>query len=77
MGHSDIPATLTQTALAIVTFLSEVQSPRLEEFRTAFQGKFELSSVFLAPADLAAARKAVVQKDPVAAAIEEKAEVIS
>ncbi|PIL27725.1 hypothetical protein GSI_10878 [Ganoderma sinense ZZ0214-1] len=65
------------TALAIVAFLSEIRSPREEEFRTACQGKFELSTLFLSPADLAAARKAVVQKDPVAEAVEDKAETIS
>ncbi len=77
MGHSDMSNTLAQTALAIVAFLSEIQSPREEEFRAACRGKFELSTLFLSPADLAAARKAVVQKDPVAEAVEEKAEVIS
>uniref|UniRef100_A0A5K1JUL3 RTX-toxin n=1 Tax=Ganoderma boninense TaxID=34458 RepID=A0A5K1JUL3_9APHY len=66
-----------ETALAIVAFLSEIQSPREEEFRTACRGKFELSTLFLTPADLVAARKAVVQKDPVAEAVEDKAEVIS
>ena len=68
---------LTQTALAIAVFLSEIQSPREEEFRAACRGKFELSTLLLSPADLAAARKAVVQKDPVAEAAEDKAEVIS
>lgn len=66
-----------QTALATVAFLNEIQSPRADEFREACKGKFELSTLFLSPDELVAARKAVVQKDPVAEAIEEKVEVIS
>ena len=66
-----------QTALATVAFLSEIQSPREEEFRAACRARFELSTLFLSPEDLAAARKAVVQKDPVAEVVEDKVEVIS
>ncbi|RPD56962.1 NMDA receptor-regulated protein 1a [Lentinus tigrinus ALCF2SS1-7] len=66
-----------ETALASVAFLNEIQSPRADEFREAARGKFELSTLFLSADELAAARKAVIQKDPVAEALEEKAEVIS
>ncbi|TFK86666.1 N-terminal acetyltransferase A, auxiliary subunit [Polyporus arcularius HHB13444] len=65
------------TAVETVAFLNEIQSPRADEFREACRGKFELSTLFLSADELTAARKAVVQKDPVAEALEEKAEVIS
>ncbi|TBU45151.1 N-terminal acetyltransferase A, auxiliary subunit [Dichomitus squalens] len=66
-----------ETALAIVAFLTEIRSQRAEEFRAACRAKFQLSTLFVPPEDLAAAQKAVMQKDPVADAVEEKAEIIS
>ncbi|KAI0698059.1 N-terminal acetyltransferase A, auxiliary subunit [Cerioporus squamosus] len=66
-----------ETALSTVALLNEIQSPRADEFREACRGKFELSTLLLPADELAAARKAVIQKDPVAEAIDEKAEVIS
>ncbi|KAI0747030.1 NMDA receptor-regulated protein 1a [Daedaleopsis nitida] len=66
-----------ETALAITAFLSEIQSPRAEEFRAACRGKFELSTLFLSPDEIAAARKSVVERDPLAAAMEDKVETIS
>ncbi|KAI0711428.1 NMDA receptor-regulated protein 1a [Earliella scabrosa] len=66
-----------ETALAISAFLAEIKSPREEEFRAACRTRFELSTLFLPPDELAAARKSVVQKDPVAEAVEDKVETIS
>ena len=57
--------------------MAEIKSPREEEFRAACRTRFELSTLFLPPDELAAARKSVVQKDPVAEAVEDKVETIS
>ena len=61
-----------------MAFLSDIQSPRLDEFRAACAGKFALSTIFLPPAEFAALRQSVVEpKDPVAQALENKVEEIS
>ncbi|KAK7046670.1 NMDA receptor-regulated protein 1-domain-containing protein, partial [Favolaschia claudopus] len=49
-----------KTALAILSFLRSTQSPREEEFRTQCDQRFELSTVFKAPTDLAELRQLVL-----------------
>jgi len=46
-----------QAALSIVAFLTAIKSPRVEEFRTACDTKFELSTVFKSSTELAVLRK--------------------
>jgi peptide alpha-N-acetyltransferase len=46
-----------QTALSINSFLIAIKSTRVEEFRTACDAKFELSTVFKSSTELAALRR--------------------
>jgi hypothetical protein len=43
-----------QTALGIISFLSEIKSPRTDEFQVACNAKFKLSTVFRTSSDLEA-----------------------
>ena len=67
-----------QTAQAAAGLMSEIQSPRTDEFRAACAARFELSTVFLTLAECAALRQSVVSaKDPLAQMLEEKVETLS
>ncbi|KAH7926272.1 N-terminal acetyltransferase A, auxiliary subunit [Leucogyrophana mollusca] len=46
-----------ETALEIISFLREIQSPRVDEFRAACDARFELSTVFKTRDQLAILRK--------------------
>jgi len=52
------------TALSALSFLSSLKSPRADEFRTACQSKFELSTVFKTPSELAPLRDQVLLGSP-------------
>ncbi|KAF8970163.1 NMDA receptor-regulated protein 1-domain-containing protein [Flammula alnicola] len=49
-----------QTALSALEFLSSLKSPRADEFRAVCQTKFELSTAFKTPAELAPLRAQVL-----------------
>jgi len=49
-----------QAASATITFLTTIKSPRSEEFRTACDAKFELSTVFKNAGELAVLQKQVL-----------------
>ncbi|KAI0674538.1 NMDA receptor-regulated protein 1a [Trametes maxima] len=65
-----------ETAAAINAFLLEIQSPREDEFRTASQQKFALSTLFAPRAELPQLRKSAVQKE-ITEGEEVKEEIIS
>lgn len=46
-----------QTASSIISFLATIQSPRMDEYRGACDAKFELSTMFKTPSELALLRK--------------------
>ena len=52
-----------KTALAIVSFLGDLQSPRQDEYRIACDLKFELSTVFKSPGELEVLRKGAGKGD--------------
>jgi N-alpha-acetyltransferase 15/16, NatA auxiliary subunit len=52
-----VPNLAPQTALSIIAFLIAIKSTRVDEFRTACDAKFELSTVFKCSVELAALRK--------------------
>ncbi|KAI8986666.1 NMDA receptor-regulated protein 1a [Trametes punicea] len=66
-----------ETAVAIDAFLSEIQSPREDEFRTACQQKFELSSVFAPREEVPALRRSALQQGIVDGNESKKEEMIS
>jgi peptide alpha-N-acetyltransferase len=49
--------------LNIILFLTTIKSSRIDEFRAACDAKFELSTVFKSPAELAVLRKKVIAGD--------------
>jgi hypothetical protein len=49
-----------QDALEIVSYLSDIQSPRADEFRIACDGKFTLSKVFKSTEEQAGLRRQCV-----------------
>ncbi|KDR72571.1 hypothetical protein GALMADRAFT_252705 [Galerina marginata CBS 339.88] len=53
-----------RTALSALSFLSSLRSTRVEEFRAQCQSKFELSTVFKTPAELAPLREQVMLGSP-------------
>ena len=53
-----------QTALASLSFLKEISSSRVDEFRAACDGLFQLSTVFKTPSEIAALRKQAVAPPP-------------
>ncbi|KIM42317.1 hypothetical protein M413DRAFT_444742 [Hebeloma cylindrosporum] len=62
------------TALSALSFLSSCNSSRAEEFRVACDAKFELSSVFKTPSELAPLREQVLLGSPSEAILEETAQ---
>ena len=70
----------SQTALDVLAFLREISSSRVDEFRTACDSKFERSTIFKTPQEMAALRKNAVAPPPdesAAANGDDKTEVIS
>ena len=59
------PFSRTQTALDALAFLKVVGSSRVEEFRTACDGRFARSTVFKSPAAQAALRWNAAETDAV------------
>jgi hypothetical protein len=54
-----------KTALAIVSFLGDIQSPRQDEYRIACDAKFELSTMFKTPSELEVLRKGAAKGDTI------------
>jgi len=54
-----------KTALAVVLFLGDIQSPRQDEYRIACDAKFELATVFKTPSELEVLRKGAAKGDTV------------
>ncbi|KAI0634817.1 NMDA receptor-regulated protein 1a [Trametes polyzona] len=73
--NTDVDLNL-ETALAIDTFLSEIQSPREEEFRAGAKQRFPLSTVFAPRAELPELRKSAVQQTLFETSAEKEKEVI-
>jgi len=63
-----------QTALLALSFLSSCNSSRADEFRTACDAKFELSTVFKTPSELAPLREQVLLGSPSEVILEETAQ---
>lgn len=59
----NLPLIHLQTARAILSVLKDVQSPRQDEYRTACDAKFELSTVFKPSNELEVLRKEATKGD--------------
>lgn len=72
---------MTQSALAVLSFLNDIRSQRAEEFRVDCDKRFELSTVFKSPKEQAILRtKAFATPDTQAngeANVEEEPSVVS
>jgi N-alpha-acetyltransferase 15/16, NatA auxiliary subunit len=62
--------------LSNIAFLTDIKSPRIDEFRADCDAKFELSTAFKPPAELAILRKQALATD-ITGSEAEKAEVLS
>jgi len=52
-----------KTALEIISFLRDIKSPRVEEFRVACDTRFTLSTVFKSPEDLLVLRQLAINTE--------------
>ena len=53
-----------QDASSIISFLGEINSPRIDEYRTACQARFSLSTVFKSPKELLELQKRIASNAP-------------